>query len=69
LIERLPDPIDGRVTWLQTTPAGTALLHAARRRTDVFLTQRLKALEPEERETLRKAAEILDRLAQDGGEP
>jgi len=43
------------------------LLHAARRRTDVFLTQRLKALEPEERETLRKAAEILDRLAQDGG--
>jgi DNA-binding MarR family transcriptional regulator len=68
LIERLPDPIDGRVTWLQTTPAGTALLHAARRRTDVFLTQRLKALEPEERETLRKAAEILDRLAQAGGE-
>ena len=34
----------------------------------VFLTQRLKALEPEQRETLRKAAEILDRLAQDGGE-
>ena len=64
LIERLPDPIDGRVTWLQTTPEGTALLHAARRRTDVFLTQRLKALDPEERETLRKAAEILDKLAQ-----
>ncbi len=28
LIERLPDPLDGRVTWLQTTPEGTALLHA-----------------------------------------
>lgn len=68
LIERLPDPIDGRVTWLQTTPAGTALLHAARRRTDAYLTQRLKALEPDERETLRKAAEILDRLGQDSGE-
>jgi DNA-binding MarR family transcriptional regulator len=64
LIERLPDPLDGRVTWLQITPEGTALLAKARRRTDAYLTQRLRELTPGERETLRDATEILERLAQ-----
>ena len=68
LIERLPDPLDGRVTWLQVTPAGKTLLHAARRRTDAYLAQRLKKLSPEDRATLEAAAEVLERLAeQDGG--
>jgi DNA-binding MarR family transcriptional regulator len=64
LIERLPDPLDGRVTWLKVTPDGKALLLKARRRTDVFLTQRLQQLRPEERDTLQRAAEILERLAE-----
>jgi DNA-binding MarR family transcriptional regulator len=64
LIERLPDPLDGRVTWLKVTPEGKALLLKARRRTDVFLTQRLQQLRPEERDTLQRAAEILERLAE-----
>jgi DNA-binding MarR family transcriptional regulator len=68
LIERLPDPLDGRVTWLQVTPAGTALLAQARKRTDAYLTQRLRQLTPAERETLRDATEILERLAQPGRE-
>src|SRR4029079_1307674 len=33
LIERLPDPLDGRITWLQTTPAGKTLVDNASRRT------------------------------------
>jgi DNA-binding MarR family transcriptional regulator len=64
LIERLPDPLDGRVTWLKVTPEGKALLLKARRRTDVFLTQRLQQLRPEERDALQRAAEILERLAE-----
>ena len=66
LIERLPDPLDGRVTWLKVTPAGKSLIHNARRRTDVYLTKRLQRLSAEERETLQRAAEILDRLAELG---
>jgi DNA-binding MarR family transcriptional regulator len=68
LIERLPDPLDGRVTWLHVTPAGVSLLRAARRRTDAFLAQRLQKLSAEDRETLERAAEVLERLAeQEGG--
>ena len=63
LIDRLPDPLDGRVTWLRVTPAGKTLLQQARRRTDAYLTQRLKKLSVEERDTLQEAAEILERLA------
>src|ERR687887_1094733 len=33
LIERLPDPLDGRVRWLSITPAGRKLLQRSRRRT------------------------------------
>jgi len=65
LIERLPDPLDGRVTWLQATPEGKALLQSARRRADAYLTQRLKGLSAEERETLLAASEILERFAQE----
>ena len=68
LIERLPDPLDGRVTWLQVTPAGISLLRAARRRTDAYLAQRLQKLSAEDRETLERAADVLERLAeQEGG--
>ena len=56
------------MTWLQVTPAGVALLGAARRRTDAYLAQRLTKLSAEDRETLERAAEVLERLAeQDGG--
>lgn len=65
LIERLPDPLDGRVTWLQVTPEGRVLLQSARRRADAYLTQRLKRLSPEDRETLLAASEILERFAQE----
>ena len=66
LIERLPDSIDGRVTWLQVTPAGRALLQAARRRTDAFLARRLTSLSAEERDTLQRAIDLLEDLAERG---
>lgn len=68
LIERLPDPIDGRVTWLRATPTGKALVQHARRRTDLYLTQRLQRLSPEDREVLLRASEILEQLSERGNE-
>jgi len=64
LIERLPDPLDGRVTWLRVTPEGASLVRSARRRSETYLTQRLRELTPEQRETLQRAAEILETLAE-----
>jgi DNA-binding MarR family transcriptional regulator len=64
LITRAPDPLDGRVSWLQISPEGKRLLNRARLRSDAFLSARLKRLTQQERETLAKAAELLDRLAE-----
>ncbi len=64
LIARTTDPLDGRVTWLSITPAGSKLLQRARRRTDEYLSKRVKALDPDDRATLEEAARILERLAE-----
>jgi len=64
LIERLPDPLDGRVTWLRVTDAGAELVRSARRRSETYLTKQLRALTPQERDTLQQAAAILDSLVE-----
>ena len=64
LVERIPDPLDGRVSWLSVTPEGRKLLQRSRRRTDEFLARRVKKLSAEEREVLETAASLLERLAE-----
>ncbi|PRX01682.1 UNVERIFIED_ORG: DNA-binding MarR family transcriptional regulator [Actinomadura viridilutea] len=64
LVERSPHPTDGRQVVLSVTDAGRELLAEERRRKEAWLSRRLSALTPEEREILRKAAPILDRLSQ-----
>jgi DNA-binding MarR family transcriptional regulator len=63
LIERTPDPLDGRVAWLKVTPAGARLLQRARQRQTEFLAARLKRLSEEDRQILDRATAVLDRLA------
>jgi len=63
LIERTPDPLDGRVAWLKVTPAGSKLLQRARQRQTEFLAARLKKLPEQDRQILDRAAAVLDRLA------
>ena len=64
LVTRTPHPTDGRQVLLTNTPEALALLRADRRRKDAWLAKRLSELTPEERETLHRAAEILERVAQ-----
>jgi DNA-binding MarR family transcriptional regulator len=64
LIERLPDPLDGRVAWLRVTQTGADLIRSARRRSETYLTKQLRALSPQERETLQQAATILESLVE-----
>ena len=60
LITRTPDPPDRRSTLIAITPAGAELLAAARTRKDAFLSERLDGLSPADRETLARAAAILE---------
>lgn len=65
LVSRTTDPLDGRVTWLQITPEGRRLLQRARRRSDEYLAKRVKGLSPDDRATLQRASDILQRIAED----
>jgi DNA-binding MarR family transcriptional regulator len=63
LATRTDHPSDGRQVLLAASPAGVALLREDRRRRDAWLAQRLRELDPADRDVLRRATEVLDRLA------
>ena len=65
LIERTVDPSDGRVAWMQVTPLGRKTLHRVRSRHNEYLAKRMKRLNPDELETLGRAARILERLTEE----
>jgi len=63
LVQRTPHPTDGRQVILSATEAGRALLALHERARDAWLARVLAELAPEERDTLRRAADILEKLA------
>jgi DNA-binding MarR family transcriptional regulator len=63
LATRRDHPTDGRQVLLAASPAGVALLREDRRRREAWLAQRLRELDAEDRDVLRRAAALLDRLA------
>lgn len=65
LVARTVDPADRRSSLLAVTPEGRALLTALRTRKDAYLAQRLRRLDAEERATLARASELLERLLED----
>jgi DNA-binding MarR family transcriptional regulator len=65
LIERRPDPADGRSFRVALTADGVAYVAEVRSRKDAFLAQRLEALSAEDRATLDRAADLLERLLED----
>ena len=65
LVQRTPHPTDGRQVVLAPSSAGRQMLDEYRRARDEWLAMRLAALTPEERETVHRAATILNRLAKD----
>jgi DNA-binding MarR family transcriptional regulator len=62
LIARRTDPADGRVSYVEITPAGRALLRRIRSRKNEYLAKQLRRLEPGELATLEQAAAIIERL-------
>ena len=62
LIERTADLYDRRSSLVAVTDGGRELLEQLRTRKTAFLAERLETLEPEERATLERAADILERV-------
>ncbi|WP_203338538.1 MarR family winged helix-turn-helix transcriptional regulator [Nocardioides limicola] len=62
-VVRGPHPTDGRQVVVSITDAGQAVIEAERRRRDAWLAQRLAGLTDDEREVLRRAIPIIERLA------
>lgn len=65
LVERLPDESDRRAAALAITPSGRRLLRGLRSRKTAYLARRVQRLEPEEREVLARAADILERMLEE----
>jgi len=62
-VSRRAHDTDGRQVVVSLSAPGRATLLADRARRDAWLARRLRDLDPEERETLRRAAPLLERLA------
>lgn len=64
LVHKTPHPQDRRQLLVDLTEEGQALVQLDQRRREAWLTKRLAELTPQEKETLRSATEILDRISQ-----
>lgn len=63
LVERVHDQSDRRLQLVRATERGRRLLREGRRRRVTNLAQRMEAVPPADRETLARAAAILDDLS------
>jgi DNA-binding MarR family transcriptional regulator len=63
LVTRTPHPTDGRQVVIDLTPAAEALLADEARAREAWLSGKLQQLSRQEREVLREAAVIMDKLA------
>lgn len=63
LIERVPDPLDGRASLVQLSPQGGALVHAVRVRSTEALRGVLEQLDESERSVIAQAVPLLERLS------
>lgn len=63
LVSRADDPEDGRQVILSLTHEGRTLLRDIRRRRDAWVVTRVDDLTAEEQEVLRRATEILAKVA------
>jgi DNA-binding MarR family transcriptional regulator len=62
-LTRTPDPLDRRQVVVAATVDGKALLAEDRRRKDAWLSQRLRALDPDDLAVLAAAVPVLEKLS------
>jgi DNA-binding MarR family transcriptional regulator len=62
LVERTPDPADGRSALVSATAAGRERLRGLRKRKNAYLARRMRDLSDEDVAALERAAAILERM-------
>jgi len=62
-LTRTPDPLDRRQVVVAASPGGKAMLAEERRRKDVWLSQRLRALDADDLAVLAAAVPVLEKLS------
>ncbi|HEY0215818.1 MAG TPA: MarR family transcriptional regulator, partial [Cellulomonas sp.] len=62
LVARTPDPTDRRQSLVSLTPSGRDLLLLLRRRRSEWLAKRIAELDADDKEVLRRAVGILERI-------
>src|ERR1700755_3502192 len=62
LVERMPDPSDGRSSLVSVTAAGRERLRRLRGRKNAYLAKRMRDLPVEDVAALERAAEILEQM-------
>jgi DNA-binding MarR family transcriptional regulator len=65
LIERTPDPADGRSALVSVNADGRERLRRLRRRKNAYLARRMRDMPAADVETLERAAGILERMLED----
>jgi DNA-binding MarR family transcriptional regulator len=69
LVERAPDPEDGRSALVSITAAGRDRLRRLRGRKNAYLARRMRDLPAKDVEALERAAAILEGILEDGRPP
>jgi DNA-binding MarR family transcriptional regulator len=69
LIERTPDPADGRSALVSVNTAGRERLRRLRRRKNAYLARRMRDMPAADVETLERAAEILEGMLESEDAP
>ena len=67
LVDRAPDPDDGRSALVSVTPEGRERLRRLRSRKNAYLARRMRELPGADLETLERAAAILEGILEDPG--
>lgn len=62
LVERIPDPADGRSAIVSVSSEGRALLRRLRRRKTAYLATRIRDLPPQDLSALARATEVLESI-------
>jgi DNA-binding MarR family transcriptional regulator len=66
LVERTSDPADGRVSLVSASKQGSDLLQKLRGRKTAYLASRMRDLPADDLAALERAADVLERMLEDG---
>jgi DNA-binding MarR family transcriptional regulator len=65
LVDRTPDPADGRSALVSVNAAGRERLRRMRGRKNAYLARRMRDLSDDDRRALERAAEVLERILEE----